>query len=717
MGFKVVKRDGLLVDFDSNKIVEAISKAGREVGEDEEVLKQISKYISREIEKIAEQKRKTIKIEEIQDLVVKILKDTGFDNISKAYQEYRERRTAVREANSNLLKSVRGIIDGSNDEVLKENTNKKGKEINVQRDLIADVVNKTMARKMIPEDIMEAHDKGLIHLHDLGYYCHPGMVNCCLVNLKDCFENGTTLNDVKIETPKSIGVAMTQAAQMALSISSLSYGGQSHSLAHFCPYVRASKNKLIKRFRELNLGLDEGNFNKLVQAELEKEVRDAVQTYHYNLSSMVGSNGQSPFCSLIMDAGEARQEGYEEEFNMLAKEFFEQRIKGFKNKDGYRINIIFPKMLYFLDEDNIREGTKNFWLTKLACKCSAKCLSPDFISTKVQLKEEGFVRGSMGCRSFIGATYDEDGKLDIYGSRNLGVATLSLPYVALLSKEQNRDFFEVLDESLELCKKACMLRWDKLKGIKASCCILWQNGVYARLNPEDDLQEYLLKGKTSISLGYAGLYECCKVVTGESHTRKIGREFGLMVMQSLKQACDDWKNETGLPFSLYSTPIESTTDKFSNKLKERFGVIKDVTDKGYITNSYHVAVTEEINAFDKLFKESEFAKYSTGGRISYVEIGDMSKNIEGVIDIVQYGYEHCSYFEINFEADHCNACNSDATCIMDMESENLDWVCPVCGNRDPDKLIVLRRVCGYIGNIANSCRGRKLDVINRAKHL
>jgi len=709
MGLKVVKRDGILVDFDANKIVEAISKACREVGEEEELLKQISRHISREIEKIAEQKRKAIKIEEIQDLVVKMLKDTGFNKVSKVYQEYRERRTAIREANSNLLKSVRGVIDGSNDDVLKENANKNGYVSSIQRDLVAGEISRAIAKTMIPEDIIQAHYEGLIKIHDLDYYMSP-IHNCGLINLQSMYTNGTVINGVKIETPKSLRTAMNLATQIVCQVASQQYGGNTISLGHMAPFVRVSKNKLIKKYNKYHL--DQDTRDRLVNEELKGEIKDSVQLFNYQLLTLNSTNGQSPFTTLVIDINEDVE--YTEEIVMLAEEFLKQRIQGMPNDKGVFITQTFPKIIYMLDENNIYENSKYYWLTRLCAECTVKRMVPDYMSVKMLMKHVGAKIPTMGCRSELTPLWDEEGNLLSWGRGNVGVTTINLPYVALLSKEENRDFFEVLDEKLELCKKMGCLRFDKLKGVKASISpILWQHGAYLRLQPDEEILPHLKKLFT-VSLGYSGLYDCVKVLTGESHTDGIGKALGLTIMEHLDDKCKQWKEETGYLFGVYGTPMESSTDWFCKAIKRRFGEVKDVTDKGYIVNSYHIDPREEIDAFTKLSVEAEFQKHSLGGSISYVETPDMTKNIEAVLDIMRHIYENNIYGELNIECDYCAECGSFMVANLD---ENQHWSCGNCGCDDYDKLNIIRRCCGYIADMKHANEGRLNDVKARVKHI
>lgn len=708
---EIVKRDGRKQAFNKCKIENAILKAMSSIGKNSEEDIQMANYIAYSIYAYYSNE-KEVDIEKIQDMVIETLKLNGYRDVAKAYEEYREMRRFNRELNSDIFNTVRGIVDGTNEEVLTENANKKGTELNTQRDLIAGAVNRKIAEDLIPKDIMEAHRKGLLHIHDSDYYAQA-MTNCCLVNLKDIFENGTVLNGVKIDPPKSLRTATTLATQIALAVSSGQYGGQTHYISDLAPFVRISKNKIIKKMQELDLGLSKEKFDELVDKELKEEIKDSIQTYNYQLNSMASSNGQSPFCTLAMHIEDNPE--YEEETVMLIEEVLRQRIKGLKNPNGTYVTQYFPKLLYFMDENNAYEGSKYFWLTKLAVKCMVKRMSPEIISCKKQREEYGHVLACMGCRSFLSPWYDKNGEVKFKGRLNLGVQTINLPYVALLSQRENRNFFDVLDEKLQLCKRAGILRFEKLKGVKASVSpTLWCHGVFGRLDPDDYICDYIKDGYASVSLGYSGLYETVKILTGEDQTQPIGYALAIEIMKHLDDSCKLWKEETGLGFSVYGTPQESTGGTFCRAIQKEFGEIKDVTDKGFITNSYHIDVRQEIDAFSKLLIESKFAHYSLGGTISYVEVGELSKNLEAAMQLVQYMYENVIYGEINFTSDYCDNCDCQIEAKLD---ENLDWYCPNCGCKDKNKLTVTRRICGYIQSAKDCCKSRKLDILNRKKHL
>lgn len=705
----IYKRDGRVAKFDINKIKEAVEKACEQAGyEDKETLS--DKVANTIVNKIKLENIVEITVETVQDWVVSSLKKLGNKGLAKQYEEYRVMRATNRELNSDLVRSVMGILNGDNEHALRENANKNSSDSAVQAQLITEELSKSIAKKLIPSDIMKKHEEGMIHLHDLGQYIFP-IHNCGLVNLKDMFENGTVINGVKIETPKSLNTAMQLMCQLALIVSNHQYGGQTMSIAHVAPYVRASKEKYIQKYAKYDI--DEKIKDKLVEEDLKKEIKDSIQLMNYQLLTMNSTQGQAPFISLCLNINE--EEAYREETVLLIEEILKQRIEGLPNEQGMPITQTFPKLIYVLSENNIYEGSEYFWLTQLACKCSARRLVPDYVSEKNSREAlEGGLWVSMGCRSLLSPLKDENGNFKSYGRGNVGVVTINLPYVALYSKQENKDFFVCLDEVLQLCKRATLLRYDKLKGVKASVSpIDWMYGAYARLKADDEILPYIKKNFTC-SIGYAGLYETVKILTGESHTGNIGHELAKMIMQHLDETAKLFKEETGYAFGVYGTPIESTTEKFTKCIKKRFGDIKDVTDKGYIVNSYHIDPREEIDAFSKLGIEAEFQKYSLGGSISYIEAPDMNKNLEALMQIIQYIYETNIYAEINIESDYCAECGNYMVANLD---DNLEWSCSICGNRDKDKMNIIRRVCGYIANVKEANKGRLSDIKARVKHI
>ncbi len=721
---KVIKRDGRIKDFDIKRIENAILKSYIEVlGESEgkECFNINCVYVIQAIEEEIEKINKEyLEIEEIQDIVINTLKKQCIAAIPKAYEEYRNSRTIHRESVHSLTKSINGLVDYSNIEVLTENSNKQSTLASTQRDLIAGEVSKYIAStQMIPKHLMDAHRKGIIKLHDLDYYLQS-IYNCELINLKDMFENGTVINKKMIETPKSLRTAMTLATQIAAQVSSFTYGGQTMSLSHIAPYVRVSKEKYIKEIekdnKELNLNLSQEQKDKLVERKLKSEIKDAVQTFNYQLLTLNGTNGQSPFLSLAMYISEEPE--YEEEVVMLIEEFFKQRIEGMKNEHGVKATQTFPKLLYFLDVNNTYAGSKYYYLTELAAKSCAKRMSPDFISVKRMKEVHGINRAwpCMGCRSFLSPYKNENGEYQFYGRGNLGVTTINLVYCALKAKGNIDEFWRILkEEVLPLCKEAAILRFEKLKGVKANIApIIWCHGVISRLSPNDKIIDVIDKGRFTVSLGYSGIYETVKYLTGKSHTTEEGKELALEIMKFLDSTTKQWKEETGLGFGCYGCPQESTAGWFSDKMKEQFGEIKNITDKGFITNSFHVDVREHIDAFSKLSFESQFEPYSTGGVVNYVETPNMEKNIEAVIQIIQHIYETNIYAEINTESDICGVCKYEG--VIENDPKTLEWVCPQCGNRDQSKLSVVRRTCGYISETTWT-KGRILDIVNRVKHL
>ena len=613
-----------------------------------------------------------------------------------------------------LIDAVCGLLDFTNQDVLTENANKQSQLVSTQRDLMAGEVSKYISKtKILPRHLVEAHDRGEIKIHDLDYYLNS-TYNCELVNLDDMLQNGTVINKKMIEKPKSLRTAMTIVTQIAAQVASCTYGGQTISLSHIAPFVRISKEKITKKYQGMNLPIDDGYLQALINKELEDEIKDSVQTFNYQVSTLMTTNGQSPFISVCMYISEKPE--YEKETVMLIEEFLKQRIAGIKNEYGVVATQTFPKLLYFLDENNTYPGSEYYWLTKLAAKSTALRMNPDIVSVRKMKELHGYAFPPMGCRAFLSVFKDKNDEPIFYGRGNLGVCSINLPYVALESKGVYEDFFRLLDEKLELARQVCELRYEKLRGVKASIApILWQHGAIARLDPDDDILKAIDERGFTVTIGYSGLYETVKYMCGESHTSEEGFALAETIMRYLRDMLGNFKiNQPHLRFALYGTPQESTTGWFSEKLKARFGEVKDITDKGWITNSYHVDIREEIDAFTKLDIEGELQRYSTGGAVSYVETHPLYNNVDAVLKLYEHMYETIIYSEINFESDVCGVCKYSG--VMENDPETLDWVCPVCGNRDQTKLSVVRRTCGYLGETTWTT-GRKLDIINRVKHL
>lgn len=714
---QIRKRDGRIKPYDSNRIWIALESAYNEVyGEDSNLIEYdhekcyIFSSIVFAIEKITDD---IIDVETIQDIVVKHIYEVNPD-VADHYAEYREQRTICRNSKNELVEAINGLIDYTNEEVLKENSNKQSQLVSTQRDLMAGEVSKYIAKNMlIPKHLMAAHENGEIKIHDLDYFLNSSY-NCELVNLADMLQNGTVINKKQIEKPKSLRTAMTIATQIAAQIASSTYGGQTMSLSHLAPFVRISKEKITKKYKAMNLPVFEKRLNELIEAELKDEIKDSVQTFNYQVSTLMTTNGQSPFISLCMYISEDPE--YEEETVLLIEEFLKQRIAGIKNEYGVAATQTFPKLLYFLDENNTYPGSKYYWLTELAAKSTSLRMNPDVISVKKMKQIHGHAFPPMGCRAFLSVFKDDNGEPIFYGRGNLGVCSINLPYVALESGGDDMKFWRLLDEKLELARQVGELRYEKLRGVKASIApILWQHGAISRLNPDDDILKAVDERGFTVTVGYSGLYETVKYLTGESHTTENGFRKARQIMEYLKNSLDIFKiKQPHLRFALYGTPQESTTGWFHDKLKAKFGVVKDITDKGWITNSYHVDIREEIDAFTKLDIESVLQEYSTGGAVSYVETDPLYKNPQAVLKLFEHMYETIIYSEINFESDVCGACKYSG--IMENDPETLEWYCPACGNKDQTKLSVVRRTCGYLGETIWT-KGRMLDILNRVKHL
>ena len=711
---KVIKRDGHMVDFCPDKIEEAITKANNEVDEEEQASSTQIKNIIKYIEKLG---KKRILVEDIQDIIEMKLMSIGKYELAKKYITYRYTRELVRKSNTTDL-AIKELIDGESEYWNTENSNKNARVVTTQRDYLAGITSTDITRRfLLPEDIVEAHDAGIIHFHDADYFAQNALHNCDLINLEDMLQNGTSINGVMIEKPHRFLTAMTIATQIITAVNSSQYGGCTITLSHLAPFVRDSYNKYLDKYKKRKLNKED--CIKYAKEDLQKEIIDGVQTFQYQINSMTTTNGQAPFLSVCMYLGETEE--YKEELAMIIEEVLKQRIMGMKNEKGVYITPAFPKLLYVLEEDNINEDSKYYYLTKLAAECTAKRMVPDYISEKImkQLKVDKNGNGQcypcMGCRSFLTPYVDNNGKPKYYGRFNQGVVTINLPDVALSSDKDMDLFFKIFDERLELCHRALQIRHKRLsKATSDVAPILWQHGALARLKKGESIHELLHHGYSTISLGYAGLYECVKYMTGYSHTDgSIGRDFGLKVMQHMVDKCNEWKELEDIDYSVYGTPIEATTYKFAKCLKERFGVIKGITDRNYITNSYHVPVFEEIDAFTKLKLESEFQKLSQGGAISYIETPNLTNNLDVVLEVIKFIYNNIMYAELNTKSDYCHVCGSTNEILID---ENLEWYCPNCGNRDHDKLSVARRTCGYIGtNFWN--KGRTQEIKERVIHI
>lgn len=718
---KVIKRDGQLVDFDKQKIVNAIEKANKEVDKSEQATELEIREI---IEGIESQGIDKISVEDIQDIIEKSLMELDRQELSKKYIIYRYKRELVRKANT-TDKTIKELIDGDSEYWNTENSNKNAKVVTTQRDYIAGVTSTDITRRfLLPEDIVKAHDEGIIHFHDADYFAQNALHNCELINLNDMLQNGTIINNVMIEKPHRFITAATIATQIITAVTSSSYGGATISLTHLAPFVRDSYNNYYEKYIHY---MEDEDARFFAEMDTKKEIADGVQTFNYQVNSMTNTNGQSPFLSVCMYLGETEE--YKKELAMIIEEFLNQRILGFKNEKGVYVTPAFPKLLYVLEEDNIHEDSEYWYLTELAAKCTAKRMVPDYISEKVMLELKKNKNGDgecypcMGCRSFLTpdrimkniskAKDYQEGKGKYYGRFNMGVVTINLVDIALSSKGNLDKFWKLFDERLDLCHRALQARHERLSHATSDVApILWQHGALARLEKGESIHPLLHSGYSTISLGYAGLYECVKYMTGMSHTGG-GKQFGLKVMQYLNDACAKWKEEEDIDYSVYGTPIESTTYKFAKKLKERFGLIKGITDRDYITNSYHVPVFEEIDAFSKLKLESEFQQLSPGGAISYVEVPNLTKNIGAVLEVIKFIYDNIMYAELNTKSDYCQECGFDGEILID---DDMEWYCPNCGNRNHDTMNVTRRTCGYIGsNFWN--KGRTQEIKERVLHL
>lgn len=719
---KVKKRDGRIVDYDSSKIVKAIAKAGF-------VDKATAQRIANEISNI---KQEIISIEEIQDCVEKKLMATTYKDVAKEYVRYRYKRELIRNSEK-TNNSVLEILDLKNQDINAENSNKNPVILSTQRDYMAGEVSKELTmRLLLSSDIVEAHKEGIIHFHDADYFAQKGF-NCCLINLEDMLQNGTVINGTLIEKPHSFATACNIATQIMAQIASNQYGGQSESLSHLAPFVDVSRQRLRKEVREeyeslvISSVLDtmptEDIINKIAERRLKDEIKRGVQTMQYQINTLMTSNGQTPFVTIWMYLGEVPEGRLRDDLAMVIEEVVKQRALGTKNEQGVYVTPAFPKLVYVLEEDNITEGSKYWWLTKLCAKCSAKRLVPDYVSEKkmLELKKdkngEGHCYPPMGCRSFLTPYITDDGLPKYYGRFNCGVVTLNLVDVALSANKNFETFWEILEERLELCHKALQFRHQHLRGTPSDVSpIHWQHGAIARLQKGETIDSLLYGGYCTISLGYAGLYECVLAMTGKSHTDKEAKDFALSVMQKLNDKCKEWKAVESIDYSVYGTPIESTTYKFATCLKKRFGIVEGVTDHDYITNSYHVCVREPIDAFTKLKFESEFQELSPGGMISYIETADLTHNIDAVLNVLKYIYDNIMYAELNTKSDYCQVCGFDGEIAIVNDGDKLVWECPNCGNRDQKKMNVSRRTCGYIGSQFWN-QGRTEEIKDRYVHL
>lgn len=709
---KVIKRDCSEVDFDKSKISAAIFKAMKNGSGI--VKPKIAEDIADEIENECKDKEE-VSISDIESMVYDKLITKKQRLTAKAYEGYRSIREFQRENENTTDSEIDELLDGESEYWNTENSNKNSKVLNTQRDYMAGIVSKDISRRfLLPPEVVQAHDEGIIHFHDIDYFGMNAMSNCSLINLEDMLQNGTCINKVMIEKPHRFITACTIATQIILGVTSLQYGGATITLTHLAPFVRDSYNKYYEKYK--SWGFSDEDCKRYAESDTKKEVADGVQTFNYQCNSMSNSNGQSPFLSVFMYLGETTE--YKKELAMIIKEFLNQRLLGLKNEVGVYVTQAFPKLLYVLEEDNIHENSPYWYLTKLAAKCTAKRMNPDYISEKIMKKyKEGNCFPCMGCRSFLSPYKDENGNYKFYGRLNQGVVTLNLVDVALSSEGDYEKFWDLMEQRTELCHKALLCRHKRLEGTLSDVApLLWQYGAFARLEKGEKIDKLLHNGYASISLGYAGLYECVKYMTGKSHIdSQEGHDFGIKVMQFMNDKCDQWNKEHYIGFSIYGSPIENTTYKFAKCLQKRFGIIKGITDRNYITNSYHTFVKEPINAFDKLTKESEFQALSLGGAISYVETDGLVNNVDAILEMNKFIYDHIMYAEENTKSDYCQVCGYDGEIKIIDEGGELIWECPNCHNRDKDKMNVARRTCGYIGTNYWG-KGRTQEIKERYVH-
>ncbi|MBQ9516224.1 MAG: anaerobic ribonucleoside-triphosphate reductase [Ruminococcus sp.] len=723
---KIIKRNGSEETFNPQKIVEAVRKADLANTNGRALTDEQIKGIATTIKNTGECVSRALSVEEIQELVETEIMKLGAYETAKLYIRYRYTRSLARTANTTDNR-ILSLIECNNEEVKQENSNKNPTVNSVQRDYMAGEVSKDLTKRiLLPEDIVQAHEEGIIHFHDADYFAQH-MHNCDLVNLEDMLQNGTVISGTMIEKPHSFSTACNIATQIIAQVASNQYGGQSISLTHLAPFVQVSRQKItklvLKEFEELGVTPTKEKVESIVERRVREEINRGVQTIQYQVVTLLTTNGQAPFITVFMYLGEARNEQEKKDLAIIIEETLNQRIQGVKNEKGVYITPAFPKLIYVLEEQNIHDDSPYWYLTELAAKCTAKRMVPDYISEKKMLElkidknGEGHCYTCMGCRSFLTPYVDENGKPKYYGRFNQGVVTVNLPDIALSSGGDFDRFWEIFDERMELCHRALMCRHNRLKGTLSDAApILWQNGALARLKKGETIDKLLYGGYSTISLGFAGLYECVKYMTGKSHTDPEGEPFALEVMQRLNAACRGWKEQHRIDFSLYGTPLESTTYKFAKCLQKRFGVIEGITDKGYITNSYHVHVTEEIDAFTKLKFEAKFQALSPGGAISYVEVPNMQDNIPAVLQVMRFIYDNIMYAELNTKSDYCQVCGYDGEIMVVEDDGKLVWECPNCGNRDQDKMNVARRTCGYIGTQYWN-QGRTQEIKERVLHL
>ena len=723
---RIIKRNGAEVGFDITKIIIAVTKANESVEEVDRMTPVQIQRIAESVELQCQKMNRAPTVEEIQDMVEHCIMAHGAFEVAKHYITYRYTRSLVRKSNTTDDK-ILSLIECNNEEAKQENSNKNPVVNSTQRDYMAGEVSRDLSERiLLPQDIVEAHREGIIHFHDSDYYAQH-MHNCDLVNLEDMLQNGTVITGTLIEKPHSFATACNIATQIVAQVASNQYGGQSISLTHLAPFVQVSRNKIRASVREefdaVGVAVTEDKINAIAEKRLREEIRRGVQTIQYQVVTLLTTNGQAPFITVFMYLGEARSEQEKADLAVIIEEMLLQRYQGVKNEKGVWVTPAFPKLIYVLEEDNIHEDSKYWYLTELAAKCTAKRMVPDYISEKKMLElkvdknGEGHCYPCMGCRSFLTPYVDENGKPKYYGRFNQGVVTVNLPDIALSSGGNIEKFWRIFDERMELCHRALLCRHERLKGTLSDAApILWQYGACARLKKGEPIDKLLFGGYSTISLGYAGLYECVKYMTGKSHTDPSATPFALEVMNALNAACKKWKAQHNIDFSLYGTPLESTTYKFAKCLQKRFGVIEGITDKGYITNSYHVHVTEPIDAFKKLEFEAQFQHLSPGGAISYVEVPDMQNNLDAVLEVMQFIYDHIIYAELNTKSDYCQVCGWDGEIEIVEQDGKLIWRCPQCGNTDQDKMNVARRTCGYIGTQFWN-QGRTQEIKDRVLHL
>ena len=723
---KIIKRNGAEVGFDITKIIIAITKANESVAEADRMTPMQIQRIAESVELQCQKMNRAPTVEEIQDMVEHHIMAHGAFEVAKHYITYRYTRSLVRKSNTTDDK-ILSLIECNNEEAKQENSNKNPVVNSTQRDYMAGEVSRDITNRiLLPQDIVDAHNEGIIHFHDTDYYAQH-MHNCDLVNLEDMLQNGTVITGTLIEKPHSFATACNIATQIVAQVASNQYGGQSISLTHLAPFVQISREKIRasvrSEFDAVGVAVTEDSINSIAEKRLREEIRRGVQTIQYQVVTLLTTNGQAPFVTVFMYLGEAKNQQEKDDLALIIEETLLQRYQGVKNEKGVWVTPAFPKLIYVLEEDNIREGSKYWELTKLAAKCTAKRMVPDYISEKKMLELKVDKNGNghcypcMGCRSFLTPYVDENGQPKYYGRFNQGVVTVNLPDIALSSGGNIEKFWHIFDERMELCHRALMCRHERLKGTLSDAApILWQYGACARLKKGEPIDKLLYGGYSTISLGYAGLYECVKYMTGKSHTDPAATPFALEIMHRLNDACKKWKAQHNIDFSLYGTPLESTTYKFAKCLQKRFGIIEGITDKGYITNSYHVHVTEPIDAFKKLEFEAQFQHLSPGGAISYVEVPDMQNNLDAVLEVMKFIYDHIIYAELNTKSDYCQVCGWDGEIEVVEEDGKLIWKCPQCGNTDQDKMNVARRTCGYIGTQFWN-QGRTQEIKDRVLHL